>query len=373
MVDFAVREWPAPNTSDGRRRPVVTRGNDMEIAKGAGRPTGVNRAEGLAEAAAMPDATAQLIGRSPAFVEFLRQLERLARSDAPVLIEGETGVGKELAARAIHYLGHRSQRPFVAVNCGAIPDNLVESELFGHVRGAFTDAKQARTGLIAQANNGTLFLDEIETLSAKAQATLLRFLQDHRYRPLGHCREEFSDARVIAATNLQLGHMVRDGQFRSDLMYRLNILALRVPPLRERPEDIALLARHFLRRYCAQYGLAAKHLHPSTQRWMEQYDWPGNVRELENFLHRQVLLSDGDEILCSPIHELPDKAECAAAASFRAAKAEAIALFERRYLDSLLAQTGGNITAAARIAGKERRAFAKLAKKHGIDRDHYRR
>jgi DNA-binding NtrC family response regulator len=343
----------------------------MEIAKGSTQQSSTNRAEGLDESGSIPDSAGKLIGRSPAFVEFLRQLDKLARSNAPVLIEGDTGVGKELAARAIHYLGSRSQRPFVPVNCGAIPDNLVESELFGHARGAFTDAKQARIGLIAQANNGTLFLDEIETLSAKAQTTLLRFLQDHRYRPLGHSREEVCDARIIAATNLELGHMVRDGQFRGDLMYRLNILALRVPALRERTEDIALLARHFLRRYCAQYGLATKHLHPSTLRWMEQYAWPGNVRELENFLHRQVLLGDGDEILCPAIQDTTDKAECAATANFRTAKAQAIALFERRYLGNLLEQTGGNITAAARLAGKERRAFAKLAKKHGIDRGHY--
>jgi DNA-binding NtrC family response regulator len=319
-----------------------------------------------------------LIGDAPSFRAMKQHIRRIASADAPVLIEGETGSGKELAARAVHYLSERRHRPFVPLNCGAIPEHLIESELFGHVRGAFTDAKQARPGVISQAGGGTLFLDEIDSLPAKAQVVLLRFLQDHRYRAIGNDREQVSDVRIIAASNRPLRELVGKGAFRSDLLYRLDILSLQIPPLRERLDDLPMLGRHFLEHYCAQYDLPLKRFHPSTMRWMHGHDWPGNVRELENLVHRLVLMSDGEQILHAGGNGSTADDEGIAAQvqgeqtrpypSFRRAKALAVASFERRYLAELMAQTRGNVSAAARLANKERRALGKLLRKHGIDR-----
>jgi DNA-binding NtrC family response regulator len=318
-----------------------------------------------------------MIGASPPFHEMLRRIGKIARSDAPVLIEGETGAGKELAARAIHYLGTRRSKPFVPINCGAVPDSLIEAELFGHERGAFTDAKQARAGVIAQAQGGTLFLDEIDSLSLKAQVTLLRFLQDLRYRPLGHSKEIASDVRILAATNRPVASLVRGGEFRDDLLYRLNILSLAIPALRQRPGDAELLAQHYLARYCARYGLPKKALHASTIDWIRGHAWPGNVRELDNLIHREVLLADGDEILYSGGADAAGAAHgtaCLAAEEeldFHHAKLHAVAQFEQAYLTRLMTRSRGNVTVAARLAGKERRALGKLLKKHRIDRSRF--
>ncbi len=302
-----------------------------------------------------------------------RQIEKIGRNSASVLIEGETGSGKELAARAIHARSDRRDGPFVAVNCGAVPDGLIETELFGHGRGAFTDAKDARAGLVAQAERGTLFLDEADTLSPKAQVSLLRFLQDLRYRPVGTSVEIAADVRIIAATNQDLQQLVDDGQFRSDLRYRVSILYLWVPPLRGRPGDIALLAEHFIRFYSDKYGVSSKRLHPDTLVWLKRYDWPGNVRELENWIHRELLLADGEEIGAAAdlARVAAPRAPRAPAGDLRTAKAQALAEFENAYLASVLAESRGNVTVAARLAGKERRTFGKLLKKYGIDRSRY--
>ncbi|WP_299695678.1 sigma-54 dependent transcriptional regulator [Hydrocarboniphaga sp.] len=324
-----------------------------------------------------------MVGAAPRFLAMLEQVRRIAGAIAPVLIEGETGSGKELAARAIHYLSARRDQPFVPLNCGAIPDNLVESELFGHVRGAFTDAKQARFGVVTQANGGTLFLDEVDSLSLKAQVALLRFLQDHRYRPVGHDRDQVSDARIIAASNRSLKELVGRGEFRGDLLYRLDILSLRIPPLRERAEDIETLARHYIARFCEQYNLARKSLHPATLHWMKAHHWPGNVRELENLMHRFVLLADGREIVFSSSDVdggTPTELRSLGHApgdglsypAFHSAKALAIAEFEHRYLVHLLEETSGNVSAAARLAGKERRSLGKLLKKYDIGTQQFR-
>jgi two-component system response regulator GlrR len=313
-----------------------------------------------------------LIGGSPAFQAMARQIAKIARTDACVLIEGETGVGKEISARAIHYLGDRRSKPFVPLNCGAIPEALVESELFGHARGAFTDAKVARAGVIAQAHGGTLFLDEVDALPWKGQVALLRFLQDRRYRPVGHTVEHVSDARILAATNRPLAELVEQGAFRSDLMYRLNIIRLPVPALRERRPDIVLLARHYLRVYCDRYGFPARSLHPVSWQWMMRYDWPGNVRELESLIHRSVLLCEAGEILFEECADAPESARPdtaqSARLSFQNAKAIAIAQFEHDYLSQLLEEARGSVSAAARLACKERRSLGKLLKKHGIGR-----
>ena len=317
-----------------------------------------------------------MIGQSPAFVDTVRRIERIARCEAPVLIEGETGTGKELAARAIHYGGSRRDGPFVPVNCGAVPGDLVENELFGHKRGAFTDANVEQLGLVAHARHGTLFLDEIDALSLKAQVALLRFLQDQHYRPLGGSESIRADVRLIAAANCDLSALVERGGFRLDLLFRLRIMFVTLPPLRDRRGDVPLLVRAFLRECNERFGLGDKQIHPDTLDWMNRYRWPGNVRELENLIYREYLLSDAVTIQVDAPVGIDGKALDGNAGlapsmhleDFRTAKTRAIAEFESRYLASALSAAGGNVTRAARLVGKERRAFGKLLKKHGIER-----
>jgi DNA-binding NtrC family response regulator len=328
-----------------------------------------------------PGATAQeafarlnLLGQSSVFAETLRLIGRMATVDATVLIQGETGTGKELAARALHYLSDRRDCPFVPVNCGALPDSLIESELFGHERGAFTDARQARSGLVTQAEGGALFLDEVEAMTPRAQGVLLRFLQDHKYRPVGGRAVADGDLRIIASTNVDLEELVRLGQFRRDLLFRFSILSLTMPPLRERGRDVVLLAEHFLDRLAVRYGRPHKRLDAGTIAWLTAHDWPGNVRELENLMLREFLLSDGDTIRLRPGggDAEPRTGSNDPTQPFKAAKARAIAQFERTYLDQLLARTCGNISAAARISQKDRSALNKLAKKHGLSGERFR-
>jgi DNA-binding NtrC family response regulator len=317
-----------------------------------------------------------LTGRSPAFLRALATIKKVARCDAPVLIEGETGTGKEAAARAIHYLSARRDGPFIPVNCGAIPDNLIENELFGHERGAYTDAKAAQAGLIAQAERGTLFLDEIDALSPKAQSTLLRFLQDRQFKALGSSILRQADVRVVTASNAALAGLVEAGGFRQDLYYRLNILNIALPPLRARAGDPECLARHFIERYAELYGRPAKSLHPASVAWLNSHSWPGNVRELENLVHRELLLAEGDTVQLHPDlaaserrHGTGDRRRRPALSQrFHDAKLRAVGEFERDYLAALLASAQGNVTVAARLAGKERRALGKLLKKHGLGR-----
>jgi DNA-binding NtrC family response regulator len=312
-----------------------------------------------------------LLGQSPAFVRTLDVIRRLASCDATVLILGETGTGKELAARAMHYRGARRHAPFIPVNCGAIPDNLVESEFFGHRRGAFTDAKESRVGLIEQAEGGTLFLDELEALSIRAQVVLLRFLQDHCYTPVGSSTGRTANVRVLGSSNADLHQMSARGLFRSDLLFRLSVLVLELPPLRAREGDPTLLARWFIQRFSAQYSQAARPLDARALAYLQDHAWPGNVRELENLIHRAFLLSDGPEISLLGAGDAAEPA-CTDARfgdrRFRDAKACAIAEFERIYLTRLLQRANGNISLAARLSGKERSRLTKLLKKHGLDR-----
>jgi DNA-binding NtrC family response regulator len=318
-------------------------------------------------------AAVNLLGSSKAFLPLLEFIRKVARCDATVLIEGETGVGKENAARAIHYLSDRRESGFIPVNCGAIPDSLVESELFGHEKGAFTDAKMAEPGLVELASRGTLFLDEVNSLSFKAQTALLRFLQTREYRPLGGRKLMHADVRIVAATNADLKRKAAAGEFRGDLLFRLNALSIRVPALRERPDDIAIIARDLLAQYARKYGRAPKTLAPGAFEWLERQPWPGNVRELENVLLRAFLLSDGPVIRLSDEH--PGETEASGEsrpAAFQKAKEAAINAFEVEYLNRILAITEGNVTAAAQLAGKERRAFGKLLKKYNVHRADYR-
>lgn len=317
-----------------------------------------------------------MIGRSPAFLAALKLIDKLAKYDATVLIEGETGTGKELAARAIHYQGDRQGKPFVSVNCGALPDLLVENELFGHKRGAYTDARVDSPGLLSLANGGTLFLDEIDSLSPKAQVILLRVLQDQQFRPLGARHEETVDVRIIAACNRSLEALVQAGQFREDLLFRINLLYLELPPLRLRHGDPELLARDFVRRFSERYRRPKPQIAGQTVDWFNVYSWPGNVRELENLVHREFLLSDGGNLMLTlpqtlqhaqPSHGIaPGWAASLSDAAYAAAKEIAIKEFSERYLQTLMTRTQGNVSEAARHAGKERRALGRLLKKYGI-------
>lgn len=309
-----------------------------------------------------------LVGSSAVFLDSLVTLRRFAECDAAVLIHGETGTGKELAARAIHRLSRRCDGPFVPVCCGALPDSLVEAELFGHARGAFTDAREARGGLVAQAEAGTLFLDEVEALSGKGQAALLRFLESLEYRRVGGSRSHKADLRVIAAGNEDLHALARRGGFRSDLLYRLNVLSLTLPPLRSRGDDARLLADHFLARFARRYGTGPLVLTPATRLWLSGYGWPGNVRELENLVHRAVVTATGPDVALMPEPGRgPGPDGGARPQAFGIAKREAVEAFERGYLMALIRAADGNVTRAARLAGKERRALGKLLKKYEID------
>lgn len=309
-----------------------------------------------------------LVGRSSAFRKMIDELRRFAVVDAPVLLYGQTGTGKELAARAIHYMSVRQGAPFVPIDCGALPETLFEGELFGHARGAYTDARRDMRGLIAQAEKGTVLIDEIHTLSNRSQAALLRFLQDRVYRPLGGERSFVADVRVIAATNKSLVEGVDCGWFRQDLYYRLNVASIDLPCLRERPDDISMLVQMFLEKFSRRYGVPEKKLDPGALSWLEQQPWPGNVRELENLIHREFVRTDGEvltfEALASHLPRREGFPEQSAA--FGAARAEVIARFERSYIRSMLASTGGNVSEAARRAGKERRVFGRMMKRNNI-------
>jgi DNA-binding NtrC family response regulator len=297
----------------------------------------------------------QLVGESPNFVEQLRKIPMIAKCDANVLIEGETGTGKEVYARAIHYCSARAGRPFMPVNCGAIPAELVENELFGHERGAFTSALTMQAGLIEEVNGGTLFLDEIDCLPILSQVKLLRFLQEKEYKPLGSTKMRRADVRIIAASNLNLEQAVENGKLRQDLFYRLNIISLTLPPLRERREDIPLLSRHFVAKYAAQLDKAISGLSQDAMHLLMTHNWPGNVRELEHVIERAAVMSDG---LLLEAKDLVLPSSSGGCESLQEAKAKEIARFEKNYIQGLLCVCGGNITRAA---------FWQLIQKHQID------
>ena len=317
-------------------------------------------------------AASPLVGSSPQFITALRQAAGVAGSDATVLISGETGSGKELVARAIHYQGDRRAKPFIPVNCGALPDHLFENELFGHNKGAFTDASSTELGLVAEAEQGTLFLDEVDALSPTAQIKLLRFLQDGEYRPLGSSRSIQANVRIIAATNCALKEKVQRKEFREDLFYRLNILAISLPPLRERGTDALCLARHFLDQYGNQGGAGGLELSEAARQKLLGYSWPGNVRELQAVMQRAALLRRSGILHAADI-ELPEgkSKETLRHESLRRAKSFIVSEFERSFLANLLKQHQGNITQAAKAAGKDRRTLQRLVRKYSLDRQSF--
>lgn len=307
-----------------------------------------------------------LFGKSQNFIKAVQKIPRLANSDANLLLLGETGTGKELFARAIHELSSRREKAFVPLNCGAIPDHLFENELFGHERGAFTDASSFEKGVLSEAEGGTLLLDEVDALSPAAQVKLLRFLQDRVYRPLGQSKTLVADVRIIAATNRDLVCEVKAHRFREDVYYRLNLLCLSLPPLRERLDDVPALSSYFLSHYARKYGRSDLCFCPDALQKLLSYSWPGNVRELEALIHRAVAMSQGRVIEASEI-ELPLCNENKMKkGSFREAKLQAIAHFERTYLIDLLARHRGNVSQAARAGKTDRRALQRLLRKYAL-------
>jgi two-component system, NtrC family, response regulator GlrR len=307
----------------------------------------------------------QLVGESDAFLTEIEKLPLVAKCDASILITGDTGTGKELCARAIHYLSPRAGQSFLAVNCGAIPAELVENELFGHIPGAFTGAKTTRRGLIDEANGGTLFLDEVDCLPLMAQVKFLRFLQEREYRPLGATKTRKADVRVIAATNVNCEAAVREGKLRQDLFYRLNVIQLKLPSLQERREDIPLLAHHFLNKYALEFNKQVTGFSPDAIRKLILYDWPGNVRELEHVIMRAIVLST-KPIICAASIAISQSENVPLAESFQEAKNRMVDQFEKTYIKGLLLSNHCNISRSAKAAQKNRRAFFELIRKHHI-------
>lgn len=310
-----------------------------------------------------------LVGKSESFAKAIQKLPLLARSNSPILIMGETGTGKELFARAIHYHSARQGKPFIPVNCGALPDHLFENELFGHAKGAFTDASSEENGLIAEAEGGTLLLDEVDALSPAAQIKLLRFLQDREYRRIGSPKVLLADVRVLAATNADLAALIEAKRFRGDLYYRLNILSLTLPPLRERTGDVPFLAQHFLMKFRQHYLKDPLEFVPGALQELSAYSWPGNVRELEAVVERAVVLADSSHLETKDL-ALPVSPSRSAAplGPLREAKSAAIRQFEKSYLSNLLLSHQGNLTRAAKSAGKKRQTLQKLLRKYGLER-----
>ncbi len=336
------------------------------------------RAEAAVKEPALPTETVSLgesdstmVVRSPAMHRVLRAIKTIAPTSATVLITGETGVGKELVARAVHALSNRSDRPFVAMNCGAIPETLIESTLFGHERGAFTDAHQACPGVFERAQDGTLFLDEIDSLSPAGQLRLLRVLQEGDYTRVGGRQILRTHARIITATNRKLEEAVRQGNFRQDLFYRFNVLPLAIPALRERPEDIPALVEHILTKLNHRHEKQITSIPGEVMHQLMRHDWPGNVRELENVLERSFLFSIGHELelIMQPL----DFADSEVASTFepdkpwRQYRKEAVASMEKKYLKAALARFDGNICMVAALMDLTKRAIYMKLRDHHID------
>ncbi len=324
------------------------------------------------------DSFHNLVGRSPRMRDVYRLLDRAAQVDATVLLLGETGTGKELAARAVHYHSARRERRFVPVNCGALPADLVESELFGHSRGAFTGASVAKQGLFEEAQGGTIFLDEVGELPLAAQVKLNRALQEREIRRVGDTSPIAVDVRVVAATHRDLREEAKAGRFREDLFYRLNVFTVTLPPLRDREGDVPLLAAHLLEKHARAVRRTISGIDPEALRRLSGYSWPGNVRELENAIERAVAVASGDvlatedlqpEIAAAPPGAPPQDA--LVSLPYKDAVAEARDRVSREYLVALMKEFEGNVTRAAERAGMERESLHRLLRKYGLRSDEF--
>lgn len=313
-----------------------------------------------------------LVGESRVFTRAMNLIERAADTDSRVIIEGETGTGKESAAHALHVLSPRASGPFVPINCGALTDDLIQSELFGHIKGAFTGAVDNKPGLVELANGGTLFLDEIDSLSTRAQVSLLRFIQDGEYRPVGSRKTQTSDVRIIGATNKSLRTLVSRGKFREDLYYRVNVLNVKLPPIRNRGSDVFLLSQQILAKIAQVLDRTPKYLGTNLIEHLHKAELNGNYRELESCLLRCFLLSPSD-VMDDPTLLNEEESDSSDSAEdrirpFSLEKNAVVARFEREYIHRALTQTGGNVSKAAALARKERRTFTRLMEKHRVER-----
>ena len=347
----------------------------LTVAKAAEHKRLLERTRSLEERLEAREQFGEIIGTSPKMLAVYRLIEGVATATSTVLVLGESGTGKELVARAIHQRSSRSGKPFVAVNCAAIPKELVESELFGHVRGAFTGAHVARAGLFDTANGGTIFLDEVGELPLAAQVKLLRTLQEGEVKRVGSDETRTVDVRVLAATNVDLRERILAGTFRKDLFYRLNVIALSLPPLRERAGDVDLLAYHFLQKYARRMGRDVKRISPAALELLRAQTWPGNVRELEHAIEHAVVLAQGDQILPRDLPLGRGRAtERPPAMSARPpsvevdlpygeAKRRALERFDRAYVAEVMRRASGNVSEAARRAGLDRSNFRRIVRK----------
>jgi two-component system response regulator PilR (NtrC family) len=311
-----------------------------------------------------------MVGKSKTMKEIYSLIEKVALTDSTVLISGESGTGKEMAARAVHFLSPRRERAFVSLNCGALPENLLESELFGHVKGSFTGAVATKKGMFEIAEKGTLFLDEVSEMSPWTQVKLLRSLQDKKIRRVGGTEEIPVDVRIIAATNQNLQQRMDDGKFREDLFYRLNVISFEMPPLRKRREDISLLVTHFLEKYCKGMGRPVKRIAPEVFSVFESYPWPGNVRELENTIERVVAIEERETITRESLPKemlLPNKRQDVSLSLQRGfdlnAKMDEIS---NHYVQQALVESRGNLKEAANLLGINYRSLRYLIDKHGL-------
>jgi DNA-binding NtrC family response regulator len=361
------------------------RSNDevvLTVGKAAERRRLIDRANVLEQRLEQQEKFGELIGNSARMQEVYRLAVGVAPTSSTVLILGESGTGKELTARAIHQHSPRVGRPFVAVNCSAIPVDLVESELFGHVRGAFTGATATREGLFEAANHGTIFLDEVGDLPPLAQVKLLRVLQEGEVKRVGANETRLVDVRVVAATNVDLRARITEGKFREDLYYRLNVVAIELPALRARKDDIPLLAYHFLHKYAVRSGREVNKISPEAMRLLQAQPWPGNVRELENAIEHAVVFCAKDTVMPGDLpfgRRAPEPVDSGRSAlalpgiplgltdlPYRDAKLRAVAAFDAAYFAEVLKRVGGNLSEAARQAGLDRSNFRRAARRAGV-------
>ncbi|MDR4508026.1 MAG: sigma-54 dependent transcriptional regulator [Candidatus Brocadiaceae bacterium] len=309
-----------------------------------------------------------IIGNNKKMLEILELVSRVAKTDCTVAIYGESGTGKELIARAIHQNSNRSKEPFIATNCGAIPEGLLENELFGHIRGAYTDAHESKEGLFTQANKGTIFLDEISSTSMSFQIKLLRVLQEREIKPVGSSKNIKIDIRVIVAANVNLQEEVNKGTFREDLFYRIHVMPIHLPPLRQRKDDIPLLATYFMAEFCKALKKDTLEFSPLTMQRMLHYDWPGNIRELRNKIEHAVIVANNDIVEPGDIFS-----EINSTINTFSSYKDAKEIFEREYIEHILKINKGNITNASKMAKRYRADIYKLIKKHNINLEDYKK
>ncbi len=361
-------------------KPVEPEAMFRVVEKGLERSRLMGENKRLKELLASRDTSQQLIGESPAMRKLREAIAAVSGSDYTVLIRGESGTGKELAARTIHRLSRRAQKPLITVNCPAIPDQLLESELFGHVKGAFTGAEHDNQGLFLAAQGGSFLLDEIGDISQPVQTKLLRCLQEHEIRPVGSSKTIKINVRILASTNRNLEAKLEERSFREDLYYRLNVLTVHLPPLRERAEDIPLLVHHFLNVSSRELGVPVKEIAPEALTRLSAKPWPGNVRELLNFVRRLAVFAGGSRIETAHVRMVEEQTAGRADAPsdgrdlrpYKDAKLALLDDFTRDYTKRLLKATGGNISEAARVSGLTRVALQKICKRLELDAEQYR-